>query len=214
MRIKPSGIVKQMVERSDLSSAGWAPRRPRGNWRWPDIRGAGAEYAFLAFRTGGADRLLPDRRRLHLFHRQVGASPSSSRSASAIAAAYLGIKAPEVFLSNTIAKRRQGARASLSEHARPAADLRRIRHVDRTRGPQGQPGNRRREHRHGGGNGALAAEMSYLEERRTAFENLASPDRARVHPFADHCSRRSRSDTARRSVPRCAFSPRKAAINA
>src|SRR5271156_7218414 len=34
LRVKPSGLVKQLVEPSILP-AGSAPKRPRCNWRWP-----------------------------------------------------------------------------------------------------------------------------------------------------------------------------------
>ncbi len=48
-----------------------------------------------------------------------------------LGAMLFGIKAPELFLKNQTLKRQLSMNAGLSRFARPAPDLRRIRHVDR-----------------------------------------------------------------------------------
>ncbi len=143
-------------------------------------RGAGAEYAFLAFRLVGADRLFPGRRRSTCSSSCIGASPSIVKLGVAIAAAYLGIKAPELFLRNTIAKRQKEL-----ERAFPnTLDLLLIcvesgmsielaaRKVSEEIGVESVAMAEEMA--------LLAAEMSYLPERRIAFENLGAAHRARI----------------------------------
>ena len=64
--------------------------------------------------------------------------------------------------------------ARLSGRARPAADLRRIRHVDRSGVPQGEPRKSARQSIPLAEELTLTtAELSYLPDRRQAYENLA-----------------------------------------
>ena len=91
-----------------------------------------------------------------------------------LGAAYLGMQVPCLFLKNRIAQAPALDQARLSGRARPAADLRRIRHVDRS-GVQA-----RSAAEIGSQSIPLAeeltlttAELSYLQDRRQAYENLA-----------------------------------------
>ena len=91
-----------------------------------------------------------------------------------VGAAYLGLQAPMLFLKNAITQAPALDQARLSRRARPAADLHRIRHVGRSRLPQG------RRPKSCSQSVALSeeftlttAELSYLQDRKVAYENLA-----------------------------------------
>ena len=91
-----------------------------------------------------------------------------------VGAAYLGLQAPMLFLKNAISQAPALDQARLSRRARSAADLHRVRHVDRSRLPQGQHRDRAAQ------SVALSeeftlttAELSYLQDRKVAYENLA-----------------------------------------
>ena len=156
LRVKPSGLVKQLVETLNLSS-------------W--LSGAGAEYAFLSFRL-----IAPITFFLVAIVYQFliikWNQPAMIKIGIAIAATYLGIKAPELFLKNKTGKRQKElerafpntldlllicAESGISiEHA--------VRKVSQEIGMESVSMAEEM--------GILAAEMSYLAERRTAFENL------------------------------------------
>ena len=61
-----------------------------------------------------------------------------SRSASASAPPISACRLPYLFLKNRITKRQLSIKRAFPGRARPAADLRRVRHVDRGGVPQGQ----------------------------------------------------------------------------
>ena len=99
--------------------------------------------------------------------------PAMVKLGICLGAAYLGMQLPFLFLKNRIAQAPAVDQARVSRRARPAADLRRIRHVDRGGVPQVSE-------EIGSQSIALAeeltlttAELSYLPDRRQAYENLA-----------------------------------------
>ena len=80
LRMRPSGLVKQLVERLDLMS--WlGTETAKAQLAMAGYRGAGAEYAFLAFRLAAPIVLLRRRRRSTPSSSCTGTSRSSSSSA-------------------------------------------------------------------------------------------------------------------------------------
>ena len=105
LRVKPRGLVKQLVETLNLSS--WlSTERAKTQLAMAGFRGAGAEYAFLAFRLIApiAFFLITT---TYVFLILKWDQPIFVKLGVAIAASYLGIKAPEIFLRNKTAKRQK-----------------------------------------------------------------------------------------------------------
>ncbi len=137
------------------------------------FRGAGAEYAFLTFRLLAPISFLLIAA-VYVFLIIHWNQPLIIKLGAVIAAAYLGLKAPELFLRNTIVKRKRNL-----ERAYPnTLDLVLIcvesgmsielaaRKVSQEIGVESIAMAEEM--------GLLAAEMSYLAERRMAFENLGA----------------------------------------
>ena len=172
VRMKPGRLAKQLVEHLDLQR--WlGVDTAKKHLAMAGFRGPGAEYAFLAFRMAApiAFSLITI---IYVFFVIKWSQPFFVKLGAAIAAAYLGIQAPTLFLKNTIDKRKKAL-----EHAYPnALDLLLIcvesgmsielaaRKVSQEIGIESIPMAEEM--------GLLAAEMSYLAERRIAFENLAA----------------------------------------
>jgi tight adherence protein C len=172
LRAKPRGLVKQLVERLNLSS--WlSTESAKAQLAMAGYRGAGAEYAFLTFRLVApiVFFLVAIVYGFFVLHWD---QPFVVKLGAALAAAYLGIKTPELFLKNTIAKRRKEL-----ERAYPnTLDLMLIcvesgmsielaaRKVSEEIGMESIAMAEEIS--------LLAAEMSYLSERRMAFDNLAA----------------------------------------
>jgi len=169
LRVKPSGLVKQLVETLNLTS--WlSTEKAKMQLAMAGFRGAGAEYAFLAFRLAAPIAFFLVAA-IYLFA-ILKWNPVMVKIGVAIAASYLGIKAPELFLSNKTVKRKKElerafpntldlllicAESGMSiEHA--------VRKVSQEIGIESVSMAEEM--------GLLAAEMSYLAERRLAFENL------------------------------------------
>jgi len=172
LRVKPSGLAKQLVDSLNLSS--WlSTQKAKTQLAMAGFRGVGAEYAFLAFRlispvsfflaTAGYEFLI--------IHWNM---PVMVKIGAAIAASYFGLKAPELFLRNKTIKRQKElerafpntldlllicAESGMSiEHA--------VRKVSQEIGVESIAMAEEMA--------LLAAEMSYLSERRLAFENLSA----------------------------------------
>ena len=170
LRVKPSGLVKQLVETLNLSS--WlSTEKAKIQLAMAGYRGAGAEYAFLAFRLVAPIAFFLAAM-IYQFLIIKWNQPAMVKIGIAIAATYLGIKAPELFLKNKTSKRQKElerafpntldlllicAELGISiEHA--------VRKVSQEIGIESVSMAEEM--------GILAAEMSYLAERRIAFENL------------------------------------------
>jgi len=170
LRLNTGGVTKLIVERLNLSS--WLNTdTAKMQLAQAGFRGAGAEYAFLTFRFVGpiAFFLIT---LLYTFFIAKMNQPPIMKVAMGLAAAFLGIKAPEIFLKNKMTKRRQGmnraypnmvdlliicAESGMSiEHS--------IRKVSMEIGSESIDMAEELS--------LLAAEMSYLEHRRMAFENF------------------------------------------
>lgn len=172
LRQEPKAYMKQVVEQLKL-----------GEWLGTDTakqkllmagyRGAQAEVAFLFFRL-----VMPVTFMLlaavYLFVLQAVEQPFTIRLGIVILATFIGIKAPEIFLSNTISKRQLSIRRAWPD----ALDLLLICVES---GMSVEQAFRRVSAEVGSQSVALAeeltlttAELSYLPERRTAYENLAS----------------------------------------
>jgi len=105
LRVKPSGLVKQLVETLNLSS--WlSTEKAKMQLAMAGFRGAGAEYAFLAFRLVApiAFLVVVIVYEFLILHWN---QPLMVKIGAAIAASYLGIKAPELFLRNKTIKRKK-----------------------------------------------------------------------------------------------------------
>jgi tight adherence protein C len=171
LRYKSGGLSKQLVDAFNLDA--WLNTdTAKMKLAMAGFRGQGAENAFLAYRLA-APIVFFVASVIYLFfiaHLQwsfmlkVGAS---------VGCAYLGIKAPEIFLKNKIGKRQKAmnraypnmvdlliicAESGMSiEHA--------VRKVSQEIGTESIELAEEMS--------LLAAEMSFLENRRVAFENLA-----------------------------------------
>ena len=137
-------------------------------------RGQAPYITFLFFRLVTPIVLLLSARFYMFFVISHMDKPMPVKLGMCVAAAYLGMQAADAVPEEHDQQAPAVDQARLSRRARPAADLRRIRHVDRSRVPQGQ---RRRSARQ---SIALAeeftlttAELSYLPDRKVAYENLA-----------------------------------------
>ena len=135
------------------------------------FRGAGAEYAFLAFRLAAPIAFFLVTA-IYLFAILSGIEPVMVKVGIAIAASYLGIKAPELFLRNKTVKRKkelERAFPNTLDLLMICAELgmsieHSVRKVSQEIGIESVSMAEEM--------GLLAAEMSYLAERRVAFENL------------------------------------------
>jgi tight adherence protein C len=170
LRVKPSGIAKQLVESLNLSS--WlSTEKAKIQLAMAGFRGLGAEYTFLTFRLAMpiAFFIAAMVYQFLIIHWD---KPVLVKIGIAIAATFLGIKAPELFLRNKTTKRQKElerafpntldlllicAESGISiEHA--------VRKVSQEIGMESVSMAEEM--------GIMAAEMAYLAERRTAFENL------------------------------------------
>jgi tight adherence protein C len=172
LRPAPKPYMREIVERLNLSQ--WlGTETARAKLTMAGYRGHSAEINFLFFRLVMPIGLCLIAT-LYMFVLQVGHFPGLVRLGIVIAATYLGIKLPELFLANVIQKRQQSIKRAWPD----ALDLMLIcvessmsieqafRKVSQEVGAQSM---------------ALAeelmlttAELSYLSERRQAYENLGS----------------------------------------
>jgi tight adherence protein C len=170
LRVAPKRLFKGVVDRLNLSS--WlGTERAKAQLAMAGYRGAGAEYTFLFFRlvTPIVLFLIAG---IYIFMVLQWDKPFIMKLGVAMVALYAGIKAPEVFLSNTISKRKNSM-----ERAYPnTLDLllicvesgMSIEHAFRKVSLEvGAESVAMAEE-----TALLAAEMSFLPDRRVAFENL------------------------------------------
>jgi tight adherence protein C len=172
LRHKSGGISKQIVDGLSLNS--WLNTdTAKMKLAQAGYRGQGAENAFLAYRLG-APIVFFIAALIYLFFLSHLQWAAGLKLCAAMFAAYLGIKAPEIFLSNKIGKRQKVmnraypnmvdlliicAESGMSiEHA--------VRKVAQEIGSESLEMAEEMS--------LLAAEMSFLENRRIAFENLSN----------------------------------------
>ena len=170
LRVKPTGLVKQLVETLNLSN--WlSTEKAKIQLAMAGFRGMGAEYTFLTFRFATPIAFFIAAI-VYQFLVIKWDQPAMVKIGIAIAATYLGIKAPELFLKNKTGKRQKElerafpntldlllicAESGMSiEHA--------VRKVSQEIGLESVSMAEEM--------GILAAEMSYLADRRIALENL------------------------------------------
>jgi tight adherence protein C len=170
LRSRPSSMLKRLVDTLNLTS--WlSTETAKETLAKAGFRGAGAEYAFVAGRLiapiGFAILAA-----VYIFVIANWQQPLAIKLGGVMAAVYLGIKAPEIYLRNATTKRQKSI-----ERAYPnALDLMlicaesgmSIEHAVRKVSSEiGVESVEMAEELT-----LLAAEMSYLQDRRTAFENL------------------------------------------
>ena len=170
LRSRPSSMLKRLVDTLNLTS--WlSTETAKETLAKAGFRGAGAEYAFVAGRliTPIGFAILAA---IYIFVIAAWQQPLVIKLGGVMAAVYLGIKAPEIYLRNATTKRQKSI-----ERAYPnALDLMlicaesgmSIEHAVRKVSSEiGVESVEMAEELT-----LLAAEMSYLQDRRTAFENL------------------------------------------
>jgi tight adherence protein C len=170
LRHEPKAYMKEIVERFNLSK--WlGTDEAKKQMTMAGFRGAQAEVGFLFFRLVTPITLFIFAL-LYVFFLSDFGWPLSVKFGVAIAAAYLGIKAPELYLKNQIAKRQK----SMSRAIPDALDLMLICVES---GMSIEPAFRKVAQEVGAQSIPLAeelalttAELSYLPDRRMAFENL------------------------------------------
>jgi tight adherence protein C len=170
LRQEPKRVFKSIVDRFNLTS--WlGTEHAKMQLAQAGYRGAGAEYAFLFFRLV-TPILFFSTSIVYMFLILHWDKPLIMKLGVAILALYLGVKAPEIFLSNKIAKRRKAM-----ERAYPnTLDLllicvesgMSIEHAFRKVSQEiGTESIAMAEELT-----LLSAEMSYLSDRRQAYENF------------------------------------------
>lgn len=170
LRARPSTAVKGIVDSLNLTS--WlGTEKAKENLATAGFRGVGAEYAFVVFRFV-VPILFAIVAALYIFVIAKWTQPLPMRICYVMFAMYLGIKAPELYLRNLTTKRQKSL-----ERAYPntldlmlicAESGMSIEHsVRKVSTEVGVESIEMAEELT-----LLAAEMSYLQDRRTAFENL------------------------------------------
>jgi tight adherence protein C len=170
LRQQPKAYMKNIVERFNLSS--WlGTDKAKKQMIMAGFRGAQAEVAFLFFRLVTPISLFVLTLIYLFFLSNLGWS-SVMKIGVAIGATYIGLKAPEIYISNTISKRQQ----SMGRAVPNALDLMLICVES---GMSIEPAFRKVAQEIGAQSVPLAeeltlttAELSYLSDRRLAFENL------------------------------------------
>ena len=148
LRYKTGGMSKRLVDMLNLDS--WLnTETAKMKLAMAGFRGQGAENAFLAYRLAapivffiaGVVYIFFISNLQWSFMLKLGAS---------VGCAYLGIKAPEIFLSNKIGKRQKAMGRAYPNMVDLLIICAEVRHVDRARCTQGQSGNRTRKSGTGG----------------------------------------------------------------
>jgi len=170
LRSRPSSMLKRLVDTLNLTS--WlSTETAKEQLAKAGFRGAGAEYAFVAGRLI-APISFAIIAAVYIFGFADWQQPLAIKLGGVMAAVYLGIKAPEIYLRNATTKRQKSI-----ERAYPntldlmlicAESGMSIEHgVRKVSGEIGVESVEMAEELT-----LLSAEMSYLPDRRTAFENL------------------------------------------
>jgi tight adherence protein C len=172
LRYEPKRFFKDVVDRLNLSS--WlGTQKAKEQLAMAGYRGVGPEYTFLFFRLVTPIVFLVTSV-VYVFLILQWDKPPMIKAGVCIFAAYLGIKGPEIFLRNVAAKRQQSM-----ERAYPnALDLllicvesgmsieHSVRKVSQEIGTESVALAEELT--------LLAAEMSFLSERRQAYENFGA----------------------------------------
>ena len=172
LRVKPSTTLKNLVDALNLTS--WlSTQTAKATLAKAGFRGAGAEYAFVTFRLF-APIAFAVVAIVYIFIIARWTQPLPMRIGFVMFAMYLGVKAPEIYLRNSTSKRQKSL-----ERAYPntldlmlicAESGMSIEHtVRKVSAEVGVESIDMAEELT-----LLAAEMSYLEDRRTAFENFSA----------------------------------------
>ncbi len=172
LRYEPKAYMKRIVDRFNLSS--WlGTEQAKAQMLRAGFRGSSAETAFLFFRLVVPIATLI----VGAFYIFVIAEfdwPLTVKFGAVLASAYIGLKAPELYISNTIAKRQKSI-------ARAFPDAMDLLLICVESGMSVEHAFRKVGHEIGIQSVPLAeeltlttAELSFLPERKTAYENLAS----------------------------------------
>ncbi|MGD1036725.1 MAG: type II secretion system F family protein [Roseiarcus sp.] len=171
LRVKPSAMLKNLVDALNLTS--WlSTEKAKETLAKAGFRGAGAEYAFVTFRLV-APIVFAVLATVYIFIIAKWAQSLPMKIGFVMFAIYAGVKAPEIYLRNSTTKRQKSL-----ERAYPnMLDLlvicaesgmsieNAVRKVSAEVGVESIDMAEELT--------LLAAEMSYLQDRRTAFENFS-----------------------------------------
>ena len=136
LRQTPKQIVSKVVE--DFNLGKWlAQEAARDKLTMAGYRGQAPYVTFLFFRLVTPIVLFIGAV-LYVFVISHMQKTVPVKIGMCVGAAYLGLQAPMLFLKNAISKRQLSIRRAFPDCARPAFDLHRIRHVDRSCVPEGQ----------------------------------------------------------------------------
>jgi tight adherence protein C len=172
LRSRPSTMLKRLVDTLNLTS--WlSTEKAKETLAKAGFRGAGAEYAFVAGRLIApiSFALIAT---IYIFFIGKLDQPLAMKLGGVMAAVYFGIKAPEIYLRNATTKRQKSIERAypntldlmlICAESGMSIELA-VRKVSTEIGVESVEMAEELA--------LLAAEMSYLQERRTAFENLNS----------------------------------------
>ena len=172
LRYEPKAYMKRIVDRFRLTS--WlGTEQAKARMLMAGFRGVQAETAFLFFRLVSPIGFF-SLGAFYIFVVSTVTWPIAAKFGVVIACAYLGIKAPEIFISNVIKKRQQSVARAFPD----AMDLilicvesgmsieQSFRKVSQEIGIQSIPLAEELT--------LTTAELSFLPDRRTAYENFAA----------------------------------------
>jgi tight adherence protein C len=172
LRQEPKRLFKQVVDQFNLSS--WlGTDKAKEQLAMAGFRGVGAEYTFLFFRLVTPIVFFVTTV-VYIFLILQWDKPVIIKIGVSLGAAYLGMKGPEIFLSNTIAKRKKSMERAypnsldlllICAESGMSIELA-VRKVSQEVGTESVPLAEELT--------LLAAEMSYLEDRRMAYENFGA----------------------------------------
>jgi tight adherence protein C len=172
LRREPKAFMRQVVEMFDLTRH-FGTENARAQLAMAGLRGPGPMVGFL-FARAASTIIVFLAAGIYLFFISHLAWPWLMKIAAAIAAAYIGLKLPEIYVKNLITKRQTSIKRSFPD----ALDLLLICVES---GMSVEAAFRRVSQEIGVQSVALAeelilttAEMSYLQDRRAAFENLST----------------------------------------
>ena len=202
LRQTPKQLVSRVVE--DFNLGKWlAQEAARDKLTMAGYRGQAPYITFLFFRLVTPIVLFVGAV-LYVFVISHMQKSMPVKIGMCVGAAYLGLQAPMLFLKNAISKRQLSIKRAFPDALDSAADLHRVRHVDRSRVPQGQ---RRDRDPVDGAVGGIHADHGRAVLSAGPQGGLRKPGeahrpRGRQVGLSGACS--SRNATARRSARACA----------
>ena len=162
--------MQEIVDQLNLRSM-FDTEDVRDKLKMAGLRGQAPLVTYMFFRVAMPIIVVVVALALSVRDRRLRLSRRWSSSAMAIGAGYLGFYLPNVFIENLVQRARPRSR-SLPGRARHAADLRAVGHVGRGRVQKVSKEVGSQSLELAEELSLTTAELSYLQDRRQAFENL------------------------------------------